>query len=289
MLHPCCELNATSLPWAGLLSCRGCGMVWQGRQPSDADLARIYSSGYFDSWGGSNDTAPYWKLKLALADHLLNQVPRSPERKAVLDIGCATGACLSAIHRRGWEPCGLDVNEHAVQLSAKNVPQAEVKVGTTSDASEWAERFDVVVMSDVIEHVRDPFAEMYRVWALLKPGGYLVLLTPDILSLSARLMGRHWIHYKQEHLFYFSRKGLRMLLDRSGFVDCSMRFAPKPMTLHYAVNQFRSYRVPVVSDLFRLLGAVLPSAAQEATFKVPMGEILAVARKKGIDPANGME
>ena len=61
--------------------------------------------------------------------------------------------------------------------------------------------FDIITMIDFIEHVRAPMSILVKASRLLRPGGQLVILTPNADSLSRRLMGLRWLHYKVEHLY----------------------------------------------------------------------------------------
>jgi len=61
--------------------------------------------------------------------------------------------------------------------------------------------FDIITMIDFIEHVGAPMSILVKASRLLRPGGQLVILTPNADSLSRRLMGLRWLHYKVEHLY----------------------------------------------------------------------------------------
>lgn len=79
-------------------------------------------------------------------------------------------------------------------------------------------RFSVVTMWDVIEHLEDPPLALERVRALLEPRGVLCLATPDMSSMAARVLGRHW-HYLDlvQHVALFDRRNLTVLLEKVGF------------------------------------------------------------------------
>src|SRR5690606_8899932 len=78
--------------------------------------------------------------------------------------------------------------------------------------------FDLITMYDVVEHLSHPLDLLRSARRSLTPQGYLHLTTPDLSSLSGRLMGRHWYHIKpDEHLLYFTGDTLRTTLERAGF------------------------------------------------------------------------
>jgi 2-polyprenyl-3-methyl-5-hydroxy-6-metoxy-1,4-benzoquinol methylase len=78
----------------------------------------------------------------------------------------------------------------------------------------------------VLEHVTDPNALLATLSPLLAPGGVLVVSTPDIGSLAARLMGGRWWHYRVAHINFFNRRALERLLNAHGFdIVLRKRFA----------------------------------------------------------------
>jgi SAM-dependent methyltransferase len=76
----------------------------------------------------------------------------------------------------------------------------------------------VVTLVDVIEHVPDPRRLVREAHGLLRPGGLLLVVTPDVSSIAARAFGRRWWHYRIAHVGYFSPGTLDLLLSASGFV-----------------------------------------------------------------------
>ena len=134
----------------------------------------------------------------------------------LLDVGCACGFLLEAAARRGFQPVGVELSEWAVAYARREFG-AEVHRGTLADQDFANASFDVVVMADVIEHLPDPVSELRRVYDLLRPGGLILILTPDIGSLAARLAGRHWWALLDDHHCYFSAATIALLLRNCNF------------------------------------------------------------------------
>ena len=75
-------------------------------------------------------------------------------------------------------------------------------------------------------NVVDPDPLMARVASLLTPGGLVVIVTPDISSLAARIVGRRWWHYRVTHLHFFNHRSLDRLLKKHGLeIVKSKRYA----------------------------------------------------------------
>ena len=74
--------------------------------------------------------------------------------------------------------------------------------------SELPGPFDVVTLIDVIEHVPDPVDLVRRIKSVMAPNGIFVVVTPDVDSVAARLMGWKWWHFRAAHIGYFNRSTL---------------------------------------------------------------------------------
>jgi SAM-dependent methyltransferase len=136
---------------------------------------------------------------------------RQPGLRRVLDVGCAFGWSLDAARLAGFETGGVEVSAHAARSAAE---RHDVR---SSTALFDAGSFDLVTMIDVIEHVRDPLALLREVRRVLRPGGRLAITTPDLSSLSGRLMGARWPYLIAEHVVYFDRSTIRQALHATGF------------------------------------------------------------------------
>ncbi len=140
----------------------------------------------------------------------------APSGGRLLEIGCAVGFLLRAARDRGFETVGVEMSEWASGI-ARDQFDLDVRCGTLEQAALEADSFDVVVLADVIEHLTDPASTVREIRRVLKPGGRLVLLTPDAGSLLAKLLGTRWWGLLDDHYFYFSRSTLRRFLENEGF------------------------------------------------------------------------
>ena len=137
------------------------------------------------------------------------------EKKKLLDIGCGTGEFLEVAKENGYEVKGVEISEFAVgYCSGKHLC---VDIGDF-DKIDIKEKFDIVTMFDFIEHSKDPFKDLRKVNEILSEDGLLVVVSGNIDSWFAKLMGRKWNFLNpEEHLYYFSEKTLRNMLNKAGF------------------------------------------------------------------------
>ncbi|NIO87116.1 MAG: methyltransferase domain-containing protein, partial [Candidatus Aminicenantes bacterium] len=133
----------------------------------------------------------------------------------LLEIGCARGYLLKLAKDIGYDVQGVEVSSYASDI-ARNAGLS-VFNGTMKDISLAENSFDVVVAIDVIEHVVDPINFLLTVKKYLKQGGMLVLKTPNISSIFARIGGKNWIGFNPYHIFLFSPDTLGSLCNKTGF------------------------------------------------------------------------
>lgn len=155
----------------------------------------------------------------------------------ILDVGCALGYSFSEARDLGWDGIGIEISDHAARL-ARELNQVDVRVARIVDTQFADAYFDAIVLWDVVEHMEDPVSDLLHLRRWLKPGGVLHLVTPDVGSLSSRLLGARWYHYKPgEHLWYFGHNSIVRLLERAGLVDCAVRSTRSAMNLAYVLDR----------------------------------------------------
>ena len=135
---------------------------------------------------------------------------RSPPGRS-LDIGCGKGEVALALQNVGFEAHGIDMKERLIAHLQSKKPQVQWRCTTTQDLANVHERFDVLTLYHVLEHVPDPRAVLASVKALASPGALIVIEVPNVAGLKARLVGRHWNYYKVDHVNYFRASDLQRI------------------------------------------------------------------------------
>lgn len=144
-------------------------------------------------------------------DHL-NALPGG----RLVDVGCGLGFLLSALDDTKWERHGVELSAYAAEHASR---WAAVHVGDLEGASYEDDFFDAVVMSHVIEHVPDPFSLVKEIWRVMKPGGTLILCTPDFDSGAARHFGEQYrLFHDKSHITLFSSESMHRFLRDHGFL-----------------------------------------------------------------------
>ncbi len=155
----------------------------------------------------------------------------------ILDVGCGDGFFLRSVKDIGWEVHGVEMSEEAVHR-AKSMGVEHVTRGTFDDASYPDSFFDVIRFWSVLEHIHDPVDTLAKARQLLKPGGILVIQVPNYRSTVARWFGSRWCAWDvPRHLFHFSSRSLKTLLEKSCFQTirwgtCSVGTLPTSISRH---------------------------------------------------------
>ena len=214
----CTSPNLVPLPAyrrAHLVRCSDCGFVFAGRVPSWDELVEHYD-------GYSRDTSFNSPVSIARRAQILESFEPFRSTGRFLDAGCGVGFLLDQAREMGWETHGTEVTDRAVEICQEN--GHTMHQGGLDSAPFEPGGFDVVVYSEVMEHLVDPRAEIATARRFLRPGGALYVTTPNFASLSRRLLGSRWnvIQYP-EHLGYFTPRTLRRAVEAEGFDRVSLR------------------------------------------------------------------
>ncbi len=208
-------------------------------------------------------------------------------RGRLLDVGCGNGLFLSAMHQLGWEVWGLEPDPAAAEVARRRgfpVVQAPVE-----EADLPAEGFDAVTMNHVIEHVIDPVAALARCAQATRPGGSVVLTTPNWDSLLHQRFKASWTGLDPpRHLWVFTPRSLMTCAERAGLAVKLVRTSARSASWIWqaSLRIARDGHAPGgspsgVTILERLRGAWIQLKEDVARHYRPVGEeIVLVATKR---------
>lgn len=171
----------------------------------------------------------------------------------LLDVGCGAGRLLNRMRKQGWVVEGIDfdpqaankvgsrygIRTHVGDLSANLLPKAS---------------FDAITMSQTIEHLSQPSLTLAECMRILKPGGKLIITTPNVKSLGAAEFGSYWRGWEApRHLHMFSVESLTLLIQKSNFEIVEARSYSSDSAGIYRVSKYnQTKRLGNVSFFFQL-------------------------------------
>jgi len=208
--------------------CGACGLEQTIPLPSPEEIKSLYET-YYNFCGESGTL--YTRLRSLFLSSLLYRLwmridgdisfHARPGSGRLLDVGCNEGRGLAIYGKNGFSAEGLELNENAA-----NVARAQGFVVHTQlvECFDPAELYDVVVLSNVLEHSLEPTVMMAHVNRLLRPGGQVWISCPNSNSFLRTLFGKFWLNWHLPfHISHFTVATLSGLLMRTGFDSLELR------------------------------------------------------------------
>jgi len=214
------DLNLFTKGTFRLVRCLECGLVYLNPRPSAKEIQSYYLDDY-DQYSVAVRDEKSTLVRLARRYGLRKRIRAILHYKSkgrLLDVGCATGDFLAEMHKvRGWDVYGVEPSPVASQYARQHLG-VSVRTGLFDEVGFTEGSFDVITMWNVLEHLSDPFHSLSTINRLLASNGLLVVSTPILDSLDARMFGPYWIGYEiPRHLYIFSTETLKAMFRRAGF------------------------------------------------------------------------
>lgn len=263
-----------------IFACEDCGSLFVNPQPPADTLKEMYTgANYFQGGGfdgyGYSDYQRMAHMKERTFLRWLNDVERFVSTGNMLDIGCATGLMMDIAQKSGWSTIGIELSDYAADRARQRGLEVYSERLETLRLPEGD--FDAVLMLDLLEHIPDPISMLQRARRLIRPGGILYAVTPNVRSFSAQVQRANWPHLKpQEHLCLFSKRGIRRSLERAGFELVALDRARKVMTFAHIIDELSATNPAAIATL-RTICAVVPFLRNREFF-LSLGEMRIVAR-----------
>lgn len=259
-----------------LMRCGGCRSEFLSPPPSAAWRAEIYS-GYYRKRGGRGGEG-----KRNYFRRLLRRIRVDFSGRKVCELGAGEGDAVAALMEL-WP----SVTVTAVEANPECRPYYENLQCrlVNRDVEGWlsapgGERYDAVLMFDLLEHLEDPSGFLSRLsFEALEPGAWVVATFPRVDGLSRRWMGRAWPQYKAEHLWYFSRRAVDFLAARAGLRTHRLDPLVKRLPLEYFLAVGSHFGPPAWCRMVRLARRFCPAALRRCSVPLRLGEWLWVARR----------
>jgi len=214
-----------------------CGLIWLDPVPVEEDIGKAYQNYYTHKVCFKKGIKNFVYRMMNGVILRITRVNKEQRRinymyledvrpGKMLEVGCGSGQFLDRIQRAGWKVEGVEIDSRAAEYAHEKygVP---VHVGTLESVQYPDNTFDAVTMNHVIEHIYDPVALLQECRRVLKPGGRLVVVTPNTKSYGHRRFRQYWRDLDPpRHLHVFSPETLRMVAERAGFYGASLWTTP---------------------------------------------------------------
>ncbi|MBF0287431.1 MAG: glycosyltransferase [SAR324 cluster bacterium] len=266
-----------------IYQCRDCELAFLFPQPSEEELSHIHANHHNSEDPSENERLQKQEVKSETIQLYLQELKAYTHQSdlRLLEIGIEDGDFLQATKEMGFQVNGIEANPAVVNSVNKKLGDSYVIQGTldTIDFKKLGQ-FDVCVLLNVIDHVRDPYHFIMQIRKLLKDEGILFTATPSLDSWSAKLLKSRWMEFKAEHLFYFNTQNLESFLVKSGFTNINTSPSFKVVNFPYMHQYLQQYPIPFLSVLSKVPGWMFPSALQQKRFKFVASGIHTICKKR---------
>jgi len=208
-----------------LLDCQECGFIHAVPIPSPGELDALYRRHYFlkdkpDYLARHLEDLDWWNTvygdRYKTFEELL-----PPSRRRILDVGSGYGLFLQQGRRRGWQTLGIEPSAPGASYS-RGLGLEVIENFLSAETAPGLGTFDVVHLSEVLEHIPDPQQMLGLIRQMLTPGGLLGVIVPNDfnplqLAMQSACSSAPWWVGPPYHLNYFTFNSLSQLLRRCGF------------------------------------------------------------------------
>lgn len=147
---------------------------------------------------------------------------------------------VSEAKRRGYEAQGIEPSYSLVE-AAEKINGVKLHQGIFPHKNVLGQKFDVILLVDVIEHVVDPVSLLRSCQEHMAPGGVFIVITPDISSMAAKVLGRRWWHLRLAHVGYFSHNTLKVATEKAGLTAVEWKRAKWYFRSGYLADRVGAY------------------------------------------------
>ncbi len=254
-----------------LSKCQNCGHIFANPCPSNKLINSLYSQVVDPLY---EEEAEGRSKNFISILNFLGKV--HPTERFLFDVGSATGILLNNARQRGWQVEGIEPSSWAVKVANKKYNLSLIK-GSFEDASLKKNFYSVVTMIDYIEHIPFPFKSLRKAYDILRPGGTLCLVTPNINSFAAKITGSKWWHFRPGHLAYFNRKSITAILQRAGFTILLNKNYSWTFSVFYILSRKKYFKI-------FLKHSFLTSIWRRIPIKLTLGDSMEIYARKGKSP-----
>jgi 2-polyprenyl-3-methyl-5-hydroxy-6-metoxy-1,4-benzoquinol methylase len=200
--------------WGRHVKCQNCHLIYMNPMENVSKTNEYYSK------AKNNHASTIRESYLRTAKSQVRLIQEYASGTSLLDIGCAQGFFLFSASQAGYTTKGIEISQDAAEYARREFG-LDIEVKPFEELRFAENHFDVVTLWQVLEHVPYPLMVLKEVNRILKPGGLLVVSTPNVEGIPAKILRKRWWDIKRLHINQFTTKTLMDILQNSDFKNIS--------------------------------------------------------------------
>ncbi len=250
---------------ATMLHCNNCSAEWQ-QSPEQFTYTEDY---YKKIWGYSEETDAFVaKSKYVMSKKAL-AIIKQYNPQTILDVGCGLGYLLSFL--KEYDAEGVEISDFAREIAEKRTGKKVYKT-----VKEIKKKYDLLMFYDSFEHIKDQDELFKDINQLLNKNGKVIVIMPASDSWITRIMGKHWIEYKKDHVLFYSRKAFKMQLEKYNLKTILIKSIWKTVTIYYLLSYLSFFH----ADFLKKIKKILPECILNIPISIPIGQMLVVFERE---------
>jgi 2-polyprenyl-3-methyl-5-hydroxy-6-metoxy-1,4-benzoquinol methylase len=265
--------------------CRNCRCIFQRDTPKSEDLKKYINNEYEN--GVYKQYVDASKMKYEHFNYRIREIKPFSSNGKLLDIGCSCGFFVEIALQNGYDGYGIEFSEIAISYAKPEIKKRIIHgdINTLKQIESQGiigeALFDIVTAFDIIEHTENSIDFLVKIRTIIKTDGLLVLTTPDIDHFLRYFMKSRWpVIQPMQHIVLFSKKAIKIALEKAGYSDIQITVARKVISYEYLLKQIEIHN-PFLFKMGSGIKYLLPKKLRYKLFYINIGEFMVIARKKG--------
>ena len=261
------------------MSCLRCGLIYRYPMPQKKDVIKFYRN------TESSKLEIEEKRKRIYIEFLKKMEKINPSHRRLLDIGCGYGTFIKIANKSGWEVAGIELSTDACEYIRKKLKLKVYNIDI-SDINLIKERFDLICMWNVLDHLIDPLGALLKIKGLLEENGLIYIRVPNfqyhytayrIGKILEQLINNDFaVKTTIFHIYCFTSKTLSFILKRAGFKKVHIRWSRPSYEDPYRIfSKFFRPMIPWIKNSIFLISKILSLFTQKRLLISPSIEALA--------------
>ncbi len=229
-----------------LSQCKNCGFIQASEK---IDTVHFYENLVDEEYEKTR------KERSLQENQILKRIKKFKKRGKLLDIGAGSGILIESASKQGFKAKGIEPSKWLADRGKSR--GLNIIQGVLSDLSK-DEKFDVITIIDVLEHVDDPIQLLFDTSERLNNDGIGVLVVPNVESFAAKLLRWKWWHFRVAHIGYFSKGTVSLALNSAGLKVIKIENSKWYFSINYLASRILSYAPPFIRlNKIPLIGKII--------------------------------